>query len=182
MNYSKVVELLVKNPEQIAKEKLPLGFGAIGLLGYVFGFLGLFTYLRMYVYMLPGLFSICAFLVLVILFEFICASILHLILSLCDVKGNSTTVFFAFGCSCWVLTLMVPVAFITKASPDLGYLVFLLVTLSTLWLRIRILRLIYPISVNKAVFVLWIPCCALMGMVLGAAVYVTLWGFWLLFN
>ena len=182
MNFIESLKEIIEKPEVLSQEKIPAGFAVFGMLGYILGILGLFVYLRLYVPIMPGVISTISFLILVIAFEFLFASTLHMIMDLTGMKGKASAIFFAFGGSDFVLTMMVPVAFITEINPTLGYLSFLMVMVATLSVRVKLVRLIYPVSTNRAVFTLWLPCCAFLGLMLGAFVYITFWGMWILFE
>lgn len=179
MNPFAALETFIDRPETLSGEARPDGFGRAGMLGYFTGTLGLFVYLRMFSAVPPGIMSFGVVLALVLALNFFLASSMHLFMDFTGAKGSSSRLFLAFGCSDYFLALLVPLAFFAKLQVLNGFLWFCLCFLVVLYARVRLVRRLYPVSVNKALLSVWLPYAGLGAVFFTVSVYSIAWLVWL---
>lgn len=179
MNPFIALETLIDRPEALAAEVRPEGLGRTGLLGYFAGTLGLFVSMRLFSAVPPGILSFTVVLMLVLAANFFFASAIHLFMDLTGVKGSASRLFLAFGCSDYFLALLLPLAFFVQAGAPKGFLLFSLCFVLVIYARVRLVRRLYPVSVNKALLSIWLPYAGLCAVFFTASVYAFAWLIWL---
>ena len=179
MNPFAALETIIDKPETLAGEARPEGLGRTGLLGYFAGTLGLFICMRMFTAVPPGIMSFSVVLLLVLAANFFFASSIHLFMDFTGAKGSASRLFLAFGCSDYFLALLVPLAFFAKLDVLNAFLWFCLCFLVVIYARVRLVRRLYPVSVNKALLSIWLPYAGLCAVFFVAFVYSVAWLVWL---
>jgi len=179
MNTFVALETIINKPELLAGAERPEGLGRTGLLGYFSGTLGLFVFLRIFSAVPPGVMSFSMVLLLVLAANFFFASAIHLFMDLTGVKGSASRLFLALGCSDYFLALLVPLAFFAKLHILNGFLWFCLCLLLIIYARVRLVRRLYPVSVNKALLSVWLPYAGFSVVFFAVCVYSLAWLIWL---
>lgn len=180
MNPLKTLELLIDRPEALGAAEKPEGLGRTGLLGYFAGTLGLFVFMRMLSAIPPGVTSFLAVLTFVLAANFFFAGVMHLFLDLTGVRGSASRLFLAFGCSDYLLTLLVPLGFFSGVGVLGGFLWLCLCYLAVIYARVRLVRRLYPVSVNKALLSVWLPYAGFSLVFFSAFIYGLVWLVWLI--
>ncbi len=171
---------ILDRPETLAADPGPAGLGRTCMLGYLAGTLGLFVFLRLFSGVPPGFLSFTVVLLFVLAANFFFAGIIHLFMDLTGSgKGSAARLFLAFGLTDYFLALLVPLAFFAKAGALNGFLWFCLCSLLVLCARIRLVRRIYPVSVNKATLSVSLPYAGLFAAGMLVAIYSIAWLLWL---
>lgn len=173
------LQTVIERPETLAAEERPAGLGRAGLLGYVAGTLGLFAFLRMFSAVPPGFMSFSVVLMLLLAFNYFLAASIHLFMDFTGAKGSAARLFLAFGLSDYFLALLVPLAFFAKLQVLSAFLWFCVCLLLLLYVRVRLVRRLYPVSANKALLSLWLPYAGLGMVLFTAGVYSIAWLVWL---
>lgn len=179
MNPFAALGTIIERPETLAGAERPAGLGRTGLLGYFAGTLGLFMFLRMFSAVPPGVMSYGIVLTLVLALNFFLASSIHLFMDFTGEKGSAARLFLAFGCSDYLLALLVPLAFFAKLGALNGPLWFLLSLVVLFSARVVLVRRLYPVSMNKALFSLWLPYAGFGLVSFLVFVYAVAWLVWL---
>ncbi|MCM2267827.1 MAG: hypothetical protein NDI60_08670 [Elusimicrobiales bacterium] len=176
------LETLIDRPESLRAAERPAGLGRAGLLGYAAGTLGLFMFLRLQSAVPPGAISFLLVLLFVLAANFFFAGVIHLFMDLTGAAAGAgaARLFLAFGCSDFVLTLLVPVAFLHKANVFNGLLGFTLCAAVLIYSRVRLIRRLYPVSANKALLAVWLPYASVFTLFFLGLVYAVAWVVWLL--
>lgn len=180
MNPFAALENVIDRPETLAGEARPEGLGRTGLLGYLAGTLGLFAFLRMFSAVPPGIMSFLVVLALVLSLNYFLASAMHLFMDLTGAKGSASRLFLAFGCSDYFLALLVPLAFFAKLQVLSAFMWFCLCFLLLFYARVRLVRRLYPVSVNKALLSVCLPYAGLGAVCFAVFVYSIAWLVWLI--
>lgn len=180
MNPFAALETVIERPETLAGGERPAGLGRTGLLGYFAGTLGLFAFLRMFSAVPPGIMSFGVVLTLLLSFNYFLASSVHLFMDFTGARGSASRLFLAFGLSDYFLALLVPLAFFAKLQVLNAFLWFCVCLFVMLYARVRLVRRLYPVSVNKALLSLWLPYAGLGAVVFIAGVYSIAWLVWLI--
>jgi hypothetical protein len=178
MNLLKTLENLIDRPETLGATERPEGLGRAGMLGYFAGTLGLFVFLRMQSAIPPGIPSFLMVLLFVLAANFLFTGVMHLFMDLTGVKGSASRLFLAFGCSDYLLTLLVPMGF---SGLDVlnGFVWLCLCFLAVIYARVRLVRRLYPVSLNKAVLSIWLPYTGFSLIFFAAFIYGLAWLIWL---
>ncbi|MEI7527877.1 MAG: hypothetical protein WCK76_02930 [Elusimicrobiota bacterium] len=179
MDNFNTLEAVIDRPEMLADSRLPANFGQTGLLGYVLGTLGFFTFLRMLSAVPPGVMSFMMVLLFVLAANFLFAAIMHLFMELTGVKGSASRLFLAFGYSDFLLTLLVPAGFFAKLDYLNAFFGFCLCFAAVLYARVMLVRRLYPVSSNKAALSVGLPYAAFMGLAFFGFIYSIAWLVWL---
>jgi len=179
MNIFAVLQTIIDRPETLAAEPRPAGLGRTGMLGFLAGTLGLFVFLRMFSGVPPGIMSFSVLFLLVLAVNYFLASSMHLFMDFTGAKGSAARLFLAFGCSDYLLALLVPLAFFAKLGALNAFLWFCLCFLAVLYARVRLVLRLYPVSVNKALLSVWLPYAGLGALSFVAFVYSIAWLVWL---
>jgi hypothetical protein len=179
MNLLKNLEAVMERPETLAVETRPEGMGRTGMLGYFSGVLGLFFFLRLQAAVPPGVLSFVTVLLLVLAANFFFAGVMHLFLDLTGAKGSASGLFFAFGCSDFLLALLLPLGFLAKYGLLSVFACLALVFLAVIYARVRLVRRLYPVSANKALLSIWLPYAGLSAVFFGGLLYGLIWLVWL---
>lgn len=179
MNPFTALETIIQRPELLAGEERPAGLGRTGLLGYFAGTLGLFVFLRMFSAVPPGIMSFSVVLALVLALNYFAASSIHLFMDFTGARGSAARLFLAFGCSDYLLALLVPLAFFAKLQLLNAFLWFCLCFLVLVYARVRLVRRLYPVSINKALLSLCLPYAGLGAVCFAVFVYSIAWLVWL---
>ncbi len=180
MNLFKTLELIIDKPETLGAPERPAGLGRAGLLGYFCGTLGLFLFLRMQSAIPPSAASFLFVLLFVLAANFLFAGIMHLFMDLTGVHGSASRLFLAFGCSDYLLTLLVPAGFLSGVNVLGGFAWLCICFLAVIYARVRLVRRLYPVSVNKALLSVWLPYAGLSLLFFSASIYGLVWMIWLL--
>lgn len=178
-----VLETLIDRPEALAAAEAPAGLGLAGLLGYFAGTLGLFMFLRLQAAVPPGAMSFSVVFLFVLAANFFFAGVINLFMELTGARGpagGAARLFQAFGCSDFLLTLLVPIGFLDGARFFNGFLGFSICILLLLYARVRLVRRLYPVSGNKALLAVWLPYAGAGTLFFIGLVYAFIWLFWLL--
>jgi hypothetical protein len=179
MNLFKTLELLIDRPETLGAAERPEGLGRTGLLGYFTGTLGLFVFLRMQYAIPPGIPSFLVVLMFVLAANFLFAAVMHLFMDLTGVRGSASRLFLAFGCSDYLLTLLVPMGFFSGLDVLNGFVWLCLCFLAVIYARVRLVRRLYPVSINKAVLSVWLPYAGFSVIFFSVFIYGLAWLIWL---
>ncbi len=179
MNIFSALETVIERPETLAAEAGPEGLGRTGMLGYFAGTLGFFAFLRMFSAVPPGIMSFSVVFILLLAANFFFASSIHLFMDLTGAKGRASRLFLAFGCSDFLLALLVPLAFFAKLQVLNGFLWFCLCLLAVVYARVRLVRRLYPVSANKALLSICLPYAGLGAVFFAVSVYAVAWLVWL---
>ena len=179
MNLFKTLENLIDRPETLSAQERPEGLGRAGLLGYFAGTLGLFTFLRMQSAVPPGVSSFLFVLLFVLGANFFFAGVMHLFMDLTGARGSAARLFLAFGCSDYLLTLLVPLGFFAGLDLLGGFVWLCLCLLAVIYARVRLVRRLYPVSINKALLSVWLPYAGFSLVFFSALVYGLVWLVWL---
>ncbi len=179
MNPFDTLGALIDNPAVLAGPERPQGLGRTGLLGYFAGTLGLFAFLRMNSAVPPGIMSFTAVFTFILAANFFFAGVIHLFLDLTGVRGAASGLFLAFGCSDFLLALLVPLGFIAKLEILNGFLLLCLCLAAVVYARVRLIRRLYPVSVSKALLSIWLPYAGLGFVFFAAFIYSIAWLVWL---
>lgn len=170
----------LKSPSELHGET-PEWLPSAGMAGYIAGYLGLFAYMRLDSSVLPGVFSCVALILLMLASEMLGAAIMHLFASLSGKKGNASSLFYLFGCSCFLFTLLLPIGFIAMISKAVAALAVLALMAAMFVLRVKMLRLAYKnISVARSVLAMFIPNLLIQGMIFLSVIYGIVNGIWLI--
>jgi hypothetical protein len=180
MNPFAALENVINRPETLAGEARPAGLGRTGLLGYFAGTLGLFVFLRMFSAVPPGVMSFTVLLTLVLALNYFAASSVHLFMDFTGARGSAARLFLAFGCADYFLALLVPLAFFAKLQILSAFLWFCLCFLLLFYARVRLVRRLYPVSINKALLSLCLPYAGLGAVCFAVFVYSIYWMVWLI--
>jgi len=180
MNPFTALETIIQRPELLAAGERPAGLGRAGLLGYFAGTLGLFVFLRMFSAVPPGIMSFTVVLTLVLALNYFAASSVHLFMDFTGAKGSAARLFLAFGCTDYFLALLVPAAFFAKLQFLSAFLWFTICFLIMVYARVRLVRRLYPVSVNKALLSLCLPYAGLGAVCFTVFVYSIAWMVWLI--
>ena len=179
MNLLNTLENLIDRPETLGAQERPVGLGRAGLLGYFCGALGLFVFMRMQSAIPPGPASFLFVLLFVLAANFLFAGIMHLFMDLTGVRGSAARLFLAFGCSDYLLTLLVPMGFLSGVNMLGGFAWLCLCFLAVIYARVRLVRRLYPVSINKALLSVWLPYAGLSVVFFSAFIYGLVWLVWL---
>lgn len=181
MNPFAALETLIDRPEILAGPERPEGLGRAGLLGYFTGTLGLFMFMRMQEAVPPGALSFLAALLFVLAANFFFAGVIHLFMDLtgAGLRGSAARLFLAFGCSDFLLTLLLPLGFFAGLKVFNGLLWFCLCFLAVIYARVRLVRRLYAVSANKALLSVWLPYGGLFLLFFAGLVYGLFWLVWL---
>ena len=179
MNPFSALETIIERPETLAGEARPEGLGRTGLLGYFAGTLGMFVFFRMFSLVPPGIMSFSVVLLLLLAANFFFAASIHMFMDLTGAKGSASRLFLAFGCSDFLLALLVPLAFFAKIDVLNGFLWFCICLIAVIYARVRLVRRLYPVSINKALLAIWLPYAGLCAVFFTASVYAIAWLVWL---
>ncbi|OGR44491.1 MAG: hypothetical protein A2X35_00040 [Elusimicrobia bacterium GWA2_61_42] len=187
MNPINTLEALIDRPETITGPERPAGLGRAGLLGYFSGTLGLFMFLRMQGAVPPGVFSFLSAYLFVLAANFFFAGVIHLFMDLtcaapsgANGRGRAARLFLAFGCTDYLLALLVPLGFLSGVKVLNGFLWFGLCFLAVIYARVRLIRRLYTVSVNKALLSVWLPYGGIFLLFFAGLVYGMIWLFWLI--
>ena len=179
MNPFKTLGLLIDRPEALGATDRPEGLGRTGLLGYLAGTVGLFVFLRMQSAIPPGLPSFLMVLLFVLAANFFFAGVMHLFMDLTGVRGSASRLFLAFGCSDYLLALLVPMGFFSGVGLLNGFVWLCLCFAAVIYARVRLVRRLYPVSINKAILTVWLPYAGFSLIFFAAFIYGLAWLIWL---
>ena len=180
MNLLKTLENLIDRPETLGAPERPEGLGRAGLLGYFAGTLGLFVFMRMQSAIPPGVASFLFVLLFVLAANFFFAGVMHLFMDLTGVRGSASRLFLAFGCSDYLLTLLVPMGFFSGLDLLGGFIWLCLCLLAVVYARVRLVRRLYPVSTSKALLSVWLPYAGFSLVFFAAFAYGLVWMIWLI--
>lgn len=180
MNPFNTLGALIDRPELLAAEEKPEGLGRASMLGYFCGTLGIFMFLRIFSAVPPGFISFTLVLMLVLALNFFMAGVIHLFMDLTGASGRAGRLFQSFGLTDYLLTMLVPVAFLAKAGTLSAFIWYCLCVLLLIYARVRIVRRLYPVSANKAVLSVMLPYAGIFTVAFLASVYFLAWMIWLM--
>lgn len=179
MNTFNTLGTLIDRPELLGGQEAPAGLGEAGMLGYGAGTLGLFVFLRMHGAVPPGALSFAIVLTLVLALNYFMAAVIHLFMDLTGAGGSAGRLFEAFGLSDYLLTALVPLAFLAKLGVLGPFISLLLCALLVIYARVRLVKRVYPVSGNKAALSVLLPYAGLAAAGIMASVYFSVWLVWL---
>lgn len=179
MNPIRTLAAVIDAPELLSGEARPEGLGRTGLLGYFVGALGVFVWLRIYSAAPSGFVSFGLVLLGVLAFNFFMAGLIHVFLDLTGARGAAGRLFLVFGCTDYLMALLVPLAFFAKAGYLGGFMAYCLCATLLVYARVRVVRRLYAVSANKAALSVALPYAWLGSAVLLAGFYLVYWLFWL---
>lgn len=182
MNPLATLELLVDSPEAIAAAERPEGLGRTGLLGYAAGTLGLFLFLRMLSAVPPGLLSFLVVFAFVLSANYLFAAVIHLFMDLTGAPSSAgaARLFLAFGCSDYLMAMLLPFGFLHGAKLFHWLPGFLVCAAVLLYSRVRLTRRLYPVSNNKAFLSLLLPYFGFFSLFFVGMIYGFIWLVWLI--
>lgn len=179
MNPINTLASIIDDPGRLSAPEKPVGLGRTGMLGYLFGTIGVFFFLRIFSAVPPGFFSFLSVLTFVLSLNFFMAGVIHLFMDLTGARGGAGRLFQAFGLTDYLLALLVPVAFLARAEHINAFLGYSFCVLGLIYARVRIVRRVYTVSTNKAALSVLLPYAWLGIVSFLASVYMLAWMIWL---
>lgn len=179
MNPINTLAALIDNPGLLVAAERPEGLGRTGLLGYLAGTLGVFAWLRMYSAVPPGFLSFTAVLLCLLGLNFLMAALLHLFMDLTGARGGAARLFLAFGCTDFLMSLLIPMAFFAKLNLVGAFVAYSACVALLVYARVRIVKRVYAVSANKAALGVLLPYAWLGAAAFVASVYSLAWLVWL---
>ncbi|MBO4556930.1 MAG: hypothetical protein J5706_09225 [Elusimicrobiales bacterium] len=177
----KILAGYLKSPCTFPSENVPSWLPSAGMWGYVAGYVAFFAYMRLSGSAFPGFFSLLLIMLLMLASEMIGAAIIHFFISLSGKKGNASTIFYLFGCSCYLLTLLLPIGFMAMFSKAAAALAVLALFAAMFVVRVKMLRRAYEnISVARSVLAMFVPNLLIQGMIFLSLIYGIVNGIWLI--
>lgn len=176
----KILAGYLKSPCTFPSENVPSWLPSAGMWGYVAGYVAFFAYMRLSGSAFPGFFSLLLIMLLMLASEMIGAAIIHFFISLSGKKGNASTIFYLFGCSCFLLTLLLPIGLIAMLSKAFAGLAILALCAAMFVLRVKMLRRSYEnISIGRSILAMFIPNLLVQAMICLSLIYTIVNGIWL---
>ena len=170
----------IYSKEKLCGDSVPEWLPGMGMIGYTAGYIGFFAYLRLCGSVFPGIFSCLLLIIMMLASEMLGVAIIHLFISFSGKKGNAATLFYLFGCSCFLFTLFIPAGLLARISHSVAAWFFLALYVAIFVSRVKMLRRTYSqISIGKSVLVIFIPGILLQGMLYLFMVYGIVNGIWL---
>ena len=202
MNLISTVSELLDDPQDFILRAAGKELGWAGVFGYLTGIFSLFTFLRLFSAVPPGVYSFLNILVMALGLNFFFASGIHLFLEMtgaggsaslnngfagpCPFEapgakkdGNALKLFFLFGLTELFWAVLIPLAFMSKLdylNPALGFLLcFIFIVVA----RISLIRRLYSISRPKALLSVAMPYAAIFAGFSMLFVYSIVYMVWL---
>lgn len=179
----KILAGYLKSPCTFPSENVPSWLPSAGMCGYVAGYVAFFAYMRLSGSAFPGFFSLLLIFLLMLASEMIGAAIIHFFISLSGKKGNASTIFYLFGCSCYLLTLTVPIGLLSFVSKAAAGWCLLVLSVLMFVARIRMLRRAYSdLSIGRSLVAMIMPGILLQGLLYLSIIYVVVNSAWIIKN
>ena len=179
MNLIENVSDLVDEPQGFIDRAGSREIGWAGVAGCLIGTLSIFTFLRLFSAVPPGVYSFLNVLAIVLGINFLFASAMHLFLEMTGSRGAALKLFFLLGVTDFFWAVLIPLAFLAKLEYLNPVADFLLVFVIILLARISLMRRLYSISRNKALLALGLPYAALSAGLFMLFIYVVVYLVWL---
>ena len=161
-----------RSPELLSAESAAAELGRLGILGYIAGSLGLFTYLRMSSSVFPGAAAFTLFLLIMLLQDAVNAGLAHFFLNISGKKGSAVSMFYLFGCSCFIYTFAVAAGVLEHFSRSAGACLIFALAIWVVVLRIKFIRRAYcNVSAGRAFAAMLMPGIVLHGLLWISAIY-----------
>jgi len=180
MNLIATVSDLVDEPQDFIDRAGNKEIGWAGICGCLFGTLSIFTFLRMFSAVPPGVYSFLNVLAIMFGINFFFASAMHLFLEMTGSRGAALKLFFLVGATDFFWAVLIPLGFLAKVEYLNPVTDFLLCAVIVLLARISLIRRLYSISRNKALLALSLPYAALAAGFFMVVVYAIVYMVWLL--
>lgn len=171
----------IYSQEKLCGDSVPEWLPSMGMIGYAAGYIGFFAYLRLCGSVFPGVFSCLLLVIMMLAAEMLSVAIIHLFISFSGKKGNAATLFYLFGCSCFLFTLFIPAGILARISQSAAGWFFLALYAAIFVFRVKMLRRTYShISIGKSVLAIFIPGIMLQAMLYLFMIYGIVNGIWLI--
>ena len=180
MNLFNTLAAVIERPETLLRQEAPAELWRAGLLGYLLGTLGIFTFFRLFAVIPPGVLSFSLVLFFVLSANLLFAAITHLFMDLTGAGGRAARLFLAFGYADFFLTLLVPLGFLAKLNYINEIVCFWLCFGIVVYARAMLVQKLYPVSANKAALSVWLPYFGFITLFVLAFSYSVAWLVWLL--
>ena len=178
MNVISTVSDLLDDPQDVISRVSGGDLGWTGVFGYLLGTFSLFTFLRLFSAVPPGVYSFVNILALALSVNFFFASGIHLFLEMTGAGGNALKLFFLFGLTELFWVVLIPLGFLAKLDYLNPVADFLLCFIVIVVARISVIRRLYSISRPKALLSIALPyavICAGFFMVFVYAIVYLVW-------
>ena len=179
MNFISSVSDLLDAPQEFIERPARGEFAWAGVFGYLIGAFSLFTVLRLFYAVPPGIYSFMNILALVFGLNFFFAAGIHLFLEMTGAGGAALKLFLLFGVTELFWAVLIPLAFMSKLdylNPALGFLLcFIFIVVA----RISLIRRLYSISRPKALLSVAMPYAAIFAGFSMLFVYSIVYMVWL---
>ena len=164
MGFITTVSDLLDDPQGVIDRAGGRELGWAGVSGYLLGTFSLFTFLRFFSAVPPGVYSFVNILALALGINFFFASGIHLFLEMTGAGGNALKLFLLFGLTELFWAVLIPLGFLAKLDYLNPVADFLLCFIVIVVARISVIRRLYAISRPKALLSITMPY---VGVVVG---------------
>ncbi len=179
MNLLSTVSDLLDDPRDFIDRAVGRELGWAGVFGYLLGTFSLFTFLRLFSAVPPGVYSFLNILALALAANFFFASGIHLFLEMTGAGGNARKLFFLFGLTELFWALLIPLGFLAHLDYLNPVADFLLCFIIIILARISVIRRLYSISRNKALLSITLPYAAVFAGFFMVSIYAIVYLVWL---
>ena len=180
MNLIATVADLLDDPQDAVSRTAGRELGWAAMTGYLLGIFSLFTFLRLFSAIPPGVYSFLNVLALALGVNFFFASGIHLFLEMTGSGGNALKLFFLFGLTELFWVLLIPLGFLAKLDYLNPVADILLCFIIIIIARISVIRRLYSISRNKALLSVAMPYAAVVAGFLMVSIYAIVYLVWLI--
>ncbi len=179
MNFISTVSDLLDAPKEFIDRPARGELAWAGVFGYLIGTFSLFTVLRLFYIVPPGVYSFMNVLALVFGVNFFFAAGIHLFLEMTGAGGDALKLFLLFGMTELFWAVLIPLAFMAKLDYLNPAVDFLLCFIFIVVARISLIRRLYSISRPKALLSIAMPYAAVFAGLLMVFVYGIVYLVWL---
>jgi hypothetical protein len=157
MNLISTVTDLLDDPQGFINRAGGREHGWAGIFGYLLGTFSIFTFMRLFSAVPPGVYSFAIVLLLALGVNFYFASVIHLFLEMTGAGGSALKLFFLFGLTELFWALLIPLGFLANLNYMNPVADFLVCSVVIIIARISVIRRLYSISRNKALLSIAMP-------------------------
>ena len=179
MNLIENVSDLVDEPQSFIDRASTGEMGWAGVSGCLIGTFSVFTFLRLFSAVPPGVYSFLNVLAIMVGINFFFASAMHLFLEMTGSRGAALKLFSLLGVTDFFWAVLIPLGFLAKLEYLNPVADLLLVFVIILLARISLMRRLYSISRNKALLALGLPYAALSAGFFMLFIYAIVYMVWL---
>ncbi|MEI7481177.1 MAG: hypothetical protein WCK75_02385 [Elusimicrobiota bacterium] len=180
MSFIATVADLIDDPQGVIDRTSGRDLGWAGFFGYLLGAFSLFTFLRFFSAVPPGVYSFVSILTLVLGVNFFFASGIHLFLEMTGAEGNALKLFFLLGMTELFWSVLIPLGFLARLDYLSPVTDFLLCFIVIVVARISVIRRLYAISRSKALLSISMPYAAILAGFFMAFIYAVIYLVWLI--